>query len=92
MNTELEKEIQQVITNLNKRYNKRYAVIDRIKSKENWERISEYQKLSEDFIREFQDKVDWLNGKPVAMATMDDADSYAEQIIQYANAYSELTK
>ena len=39
-----------------------------------------------------QDKVDWLNGKPVAMATMDNDDSYAEQIIQYANAYSELTK
>jgi hypothetical protein len=28
-------------------------------SKNNWYNISEYQTLSEDFIREFQDKVDW---------------------------------
>ena len=26
----------------------------------NWKSISQYQTLSEDFIREFQDKVDWM--------------------------------
>ena len=25
----------------------------------NWKSVSQYQTLSEDFIREFQDKVDW---------------------------------
>ena len=31
----------------------------KLAEKEGWNYISEYQKLSEDFIKEFQDKVDW---------------------------------
>ena len=41
----------------------RYTVVDSIRKKKpfNWEYISENKELSEDFIREFQDKVDLKN-------------------------------
>ena len=32
----------------------------RLSNKINWEAVSQYQTLSEDFIRDFQDKVDWI--------------------------------
>ena len=35
------------------------CTIEEFKGKVDWDRISEYQKLSEEFIREFKGKVDW---------------------------------
>ena len=40
---------------LNKELNRNYKSIDKV----NWDYISIYQKLSEDFIREFKNNVDW---------------------------------
>lgn len=52
MNKKLQQEIQGIINNLNLN-----CSIDEFKDIVNWYNISEYQKLSEDFIREFKDKV-----------------------------------
>ena len=40
---------------LNEELNTDYTSLDEV----NWDKISAYQKLSEDFIREFKDKVNW---------------------------------
>ena len=37
----------------------KYHVFNELLSYVNWKKISEYQNLSEDFIREFKDKVEW---------------------------------
>ncbi len=55
MQKQLQKEIQQIIDScpLN-------CTVEEFQDKVDWDYISEYQKLSEEFIREFQNKVDWI--------------------------------
>ena len=40
-------------------------VFNELLSYVNWKKISECQDLSEDFIREFQDKIDWKKSFPI---------------------------
>ena len=54
MNSKVKKEVEKLIKKLNLN-----CSIEQFKDKVDWYYISEYQKLSEDFIREFQDKVKW---------------------------------
>ena len=54
MNTSVEKEIKQIIKD-----QKLNCDITKFKDKVDWNYISQYQKLSEDFITEFKDKVNW---------------------------------
>lgn len=49
--------MQALIKKLEKIYKKTISEF----TKYNWKCISLYQNLSEDFIREYQDKVDWLS-------------------------------
>ena len=50
----MKNEIKNLIKNLNL-----FCSVEEFQDKVNWEWISEYQKLSESFIREFKDKVNW---------------------------------
>jgi hypothetical protein len=54
MKKTVEQEIKKIIEELNPN-----ITIDEFRDNADWSSISEYQQLSEDFIREFQDAVDW---------------------------------
>ena len=56
MNNKVKKEIEQLIKEL-----KLNCTVEKFKDKVRWWKISEYQKLSEEFIIEFKDKINWLS-------------------------------
>ena len=57
MNKEVEKEVKEIIKEKGLNLSIEEFIDDLCGT--NWEYISKYHKLSENFIREFQDKVDW---------------------------------
>ena len=54
----MKKEVKQEVRNLIKVYDLNCSIKE-FKDEVNWNYISQYQKLSLDFIREFKSKVDW---------------------------------
>ncbi len=55
MNDEVKKEVEEII-----KYYHLNCSIKGFKDKIDWHRVSQYQTLSENFIREFENKVDWI--------------------------------
>jgi len=56
MNEKVKKEIEQIIKEVHS-----ICSIDEFKNNVYWENISKYQNLSEEFIREFKDLLNWKN-------------------------------